>query len=150
MFKRSEHTNISIFIISQNHYQVPKRTIPDNSKFFHIFKLNNYRDVQNLYQDKIFKDYITNYKRRFDSYLVIEGFKRDFIQFISQIKTEFRYNTLIFHLKRYLLYSFEYFLPKLFKFSHFNEMKIKTISDKRYMNHEFYIKQPMQTFRNKV
>ena len=130
MFKRSEHNNLSIFIISQDHYQVPKRTIPDNSKIFHILKLNNYRDVQNLYQHKTFNDYNTKYKKRFDSYLVVGDFKRDFIQFTSQIKTKFRYNTSIFQLKRYLFYSFEYFLSKRSKFLHFNEMKIKTISDK--------------------
>ena len=150
MFKRSKHNSLSIFIISQDHYQVPKRTIPDNSKIFHILKLNNYRDVQNLYQHKTFNDYNTNCKKRFDSYLVVGDFKRDFIQFTSQIKTEFGYNSSIFHLKRYLLYSFENFLQKAFKFLLFNEMNNKTISDKRYMKHEFYVKQPLQMFRNKV
>ena len=74
---------------------------------FHVFKPKNYRDVQNLYQDKIFNDFITNYKKRFDSYLVIGDFKLGFIQFTPQNKTEFPYNTSIFHLKMYLLYSFE-------------------------------------------
>ena len=63
MFKRSKHNKLSVFIISQDHYQIPKRTIPDNSAIFHIFKLTNYRDVQNLYQDKVLNDYITNYKK---------------------------------------------------------------------------------------
>ena len=56
MFKRSRHTNISIFIINQNYYELPKRTIRANGNVFHIFKPNNFRDVQNLYQDKASMD----------------------------------------------------------------------------------------------
>ena len=56
MFKRSRHSNISIFIISQDYYELPKRTIRANGNVFHIFKPNNFRDVQNLYQDKASMD----------------------------------------------------------------------------------------------
>ena len=52
MFKRSRHDNLSIFIISQDYYELPKRHIRDNGNIFHIFKPNNFRDVVNLYQDK--------------------------------------------------------------------------------------------------
>ena len=52
MFKRSRHNNLSIFIISQDYYELPKRTIGANGNIYHIFKPNNFRDVQNLYQDK--------------------------------------------------------------------------------------------------
>ena len=51
MFKRSKH-NLSIFIISQDYYELPKRTIRANGIIYHIFKPNNLRDVINLYQDK--------------------------------------------------------------------------------------------------
>ena len=61
MFKRSKHNNLYIFIVSQDHYQLPKRAIPHNSTIFYNFKLHKYRDVQNLYQDKIFNDFITKY-----------------------------------------------------------------------------------------
>ena len=43
---------MSIFIISQDYYELPKRTIRANGNIYHTFKLNNSRDVQNLYQDK--------------------------------------------------------------------------------------------------
>ena len=56
LFKRSRHNNISIFIISQDYYDLPKRTIRANSNIFHIFKPNNIRDVQNLFQDKASMD----------------------------------------------------------------------------------------------
>ena len=56
MFKRSRHSNLSIFIISQDYCELPKRTIRANSNIYHIFKLNNFRDVQNLYQDKASMD----------------------------------------------------------------------------------------------
>ena len=53
MFKRSEHNNFSsTFIISQDYYEIPKRTIRATGIIYHIFKPKNFRDVQNLYQDK--------------------------------------------------------------------------------------------------
>ena len=52
MFKRSTYHNLSIFIISQNYYELPKKTIRANGNIYHIFKPNNSRDVQILYQDK--------------------------------------------------------------------------------------------------
>ena len=52
MFKRSRHNNISIFIINQDYYELSKRTIRCNGNIYHIFKPNNFRYVQNLYQDK--------------------------------------------------------------------------------------------------
>ena len=52
MFKRSRHNDLSIFIISQDYYELPKRNFRANCIIYHIFKQNNFRDVQNLYQDK--------------------------------------------------------------------------------------------------
>ena len=52
MFKRSRQKNLSIFIISQDNFEVSKKTIRCNGNICHIFKPNNFRDVINLYQDK--------------------------------------------------------------------------------------------------
>ena len=52
MFKRSRHNNLSVFFISQHFYQLPKRTMRANGNIYHIFKPNNFREVQNLYQNK--------------------------------------------------------------------------------------------------
>ena len=60
MLKRSRHNNLSIFIISQDFYEIPKRTIPANENIYHIFKPNIFRDVKNLYQDKASKDMTLN------------------------------------------------------------------------------------------
>ena len=68
MFKRGRHNNLSIFIISQDYYELSKKTIRANGKIFHLFKTNNYLDVRNNYQDKAsmdmtldeFKSLITN------------------------------------------------------------------------------------------
>ena len=60
MFKRGRHNNLSIFIISQDYYKSPKRTIRANGNVYHIFKPNNFRDVQNLYQDKVSMDLTLN------------------------------------------------------------------------------------------
>ena len=56
MFKRSRHNNLSIFIISQDYDELPKRTIRANGNIYHIFKPNNFLDVRNIYQDKASMD----------------------------------------------------------------------------------------------
>ena len=60
MFKRSRHNNLSIFIISQDYYELSKKTIRCNGNIYHIFKPNNFRDVQNLYQVKASMDMTLN------------------------------------------------------------------------------------------
>ena len=60
MFKRSRHNILSIFLISQDYYELSKRTIRCNGNIFHIFKPNNFRDVLNLYQDKSSMDMTLN------------------------------------------------------------------------------------------
>ena len=56
MFKRSRHNNLSIFIISQDYYELPKKTIRANGNIYNIFKPNNILDVRNNYQDKASMD----------------------------------------------------------------------------------------------
>ena len=56
MFKRGRHNNLSIFIISQDYYELPKVTIRCNGNVFHLCKPNNYLDVRNIYQDKASMD----------------------------------------------------------------------------------------------
>ena len=56
MFKRSRHNNLSIFKISQDYYELPKKTITANGNIYHIFKPNNFLDVLNIYQDKASMD----------------------------------------------------------------------------------------------
>ena len=56
MFKRSRHNNLYIFIISQDYYEIVNNTIRANGKIYHILDPNNFRDVSNIYQDKISVD----------------------------------------------------------------------------------------------
>ena len=56
MFKRSRNNNLSIFIISQDYSELPKKTIQANGSICHIFKPNNFLDVRNIYQDKASMD----------------------------------------------------------------------------------------------
>ena len=60
MFTRSRHSILSIFIISQDCYQIPKKTIRANGNIYHKFKPINIRDVQNLNQDKASMDMTLN------------------------------------------------------------------------------------------
>ena len=56
MFKGGRHNNLSIFILSQDYYELPKRPIRANGNIYHILKQKILRDVQKLYQDKAFID----------------------------------------------------------------------------------------------
>ena len=48
MFKRCRHNILSIFIISQDYHELPKRTIRANGNIYHILSPNSFRDVQNV------------------------------------------------------------------------------------------------------
>ena len=54
--KRSRHENLSIFIISQDYYELPKKTFKANGNIYDIFKANNFLDVRKIYQDKASMD----------------------------------------------------------------------------------------------
>ena len=56
MFKRSRHNKLSIFLITQDYYELPKRTIRANRSIYHIIKPNNFIDVRSIYQDKASMD----------------------------------------------------------------------------------------------
>ena len=56
LFKRSRHNNLSMFIFSQDCYELPKKTIRANGIVYHIFKPNKILDVRNIYQDKTSTD----------------------------------------------------------------------------------------------
>ena len=60
MFKHSRDNIFSISIISQDYYDLPKRTIRANGNIYHIFKPNSLRYVQSLYQDKASMDITFN------------------------------------------------------------------------------------------
>ena len=60
MFKRSRQANLSISIMSEDYYELSKKTIRCNGNIYLIFKPNNFRDVQNLYQDKASMDTTLN------------------------------------------------------------------------------------------
>ena len=45
---------------SQDYYELSKKTIRCNGNIYHMFKPNNFRDVQNLYQDETSMDKTPN------------------------------------------------------------------------------------------
>ena len=60
LFKQGRQINLSIFIISQDVYELRKKTIRANGSIYHIFKPNIFRDAQNLYQGKAIMDMTLN------------------------------------------------------------------------------------------
>ena len=82
--------------------------------------------------DKLYRDYITNHTEKIHLNLTKCCFKLAFNNFIPLIKNEFLYNTKFIHLKGYLLHWIENFILEGYNFFDTSEMKIKTISDKKY------------------
>ena len=68
MFKRSCHKNLTFFIISQDYYELPRRTIRANGNIYHIIEPKNYRDVLIIYQDKSSMDLTLNEFRLLNSF----------------------------------------------------------------------------------
>ena len=60
MCKQSTNNTISIFIFSQAYFEVPKGTNRALRSICHVFKPNNFREVQNFYQDKTSLDMTLN------------------------------------------------------------------------------------------
>ena len=52
MLEHGRHNNLSIFIRSQDYYELPNRTIRANGNIYHRFKLNNFLEVRIIYQDE--------------------------------------------------------------------------------------------------
>ena len=75
MFTRGRHNNLSIFIISQDYYELPKRTIRSNGNVFHLLKPNNYLDVRNICQDKASMDMKLNQYKFLTSTCWSKGFQ---------------------------------------------------------------------------
>ena len=60
MFKTSRHTNLSTFLISQDYYELAKKTIRADGNIYHMFKSNKFLDVRNIYPDKCSMDMTLN------------------------------------------------------------------------------------------
>ena len=60
MFKRSRHKNLSVFIISQDYNELPKKTVRANGNIYDIFKSNKFLHVRNICQDKFSMDMTLN------------------------------------------------------------------------------------------
>ena len=71
MLKRPRQYKLSTFIISQDFYELPMRTIRTNGIINHNFNLDNFRDVKNLYQDKALMDMTLNEFKYLTSILFI-------------------------------------------------------------------------------
>ena len=100
--------------------------------------------------DEIFQNYITQYNKKFDLYLVKCKFEVEFIIFTEFIKTEYFFNTSFVIMKKYLTYYIYRIISRGRKISHMSKMKIKTISNMGYMNYNYYLRQPMQKIERRL
>ena len=74
----------------------------DYDRCIHIEKTNKKTTYFKI--DKKFSDYVTNYNKIFDIYLVKSEFDVEFINFTDFIKTESFFNTSIVNMKKYSKY----------------------------------------------
>ena len=119
MFKRSRHKNSSIFIISQDYHELPKKTIRANGNNYHIFKPKNFRDVLNVYQDKSSTDMTLN-----ELNLLTSTWWNEKYQTLTIDMTEYKYTG------RYRLGLNSIFVPDTTPFQNFNVMNEYLVSCK--------------------
>ena len=60
MFKRPRYNILTVLMIIQNYYELPKRTSRANGNIYHIFKPNILRDVEDINRDKASMDMTLN------------------------------------------------------------------------------------------
>ena len=100
-----------------------------------------------------FNEVITNYNKKCDFYLIncdFKDFKLVFAnEFYPHIKSDLKTPHFL-PLKRFLLLSIDIFIETGQRFSHFDKTNITTIRNKRYMDHDFYLKLPMHMVELKM
>ena len=52
MFKKSRLEKLSVFVISPDYCQLPKKTLRANGHIYHNFKHNKSIDLENVHQDE--------------------------------------------------------------------------------------------------
>ena len=87
MFKRFGKNNVSIFIIGQDYYELPKQTSRAKGNMYHIFKPNELRFFQNRYQDKASMDLAPNDYKLITSTCWNKRYPRLTIDFIEDENT---------------------------------------------------------------
>ena len=75
LLKRSKHNNKPIFIVSEDHFELPQRAKRAKANIFHMFQRSNIRDFRILFLDKSRKDRVTDVLRILDSCSWIELFR---------------------------------------------------------------------------
>ena len=67
LFSRGRHNNLSLFVISQGFYSLPKDTIRENSSIIHHFITNNYCNVECLHRQLASTDMVIKEFKKFCS-----------------------------------------------------------------------------------
>ena len=96
-----------------------------------------------LHIEKILKNYVLEYYKKIEFYLIICKWKLHFSDTIVIVKSNTWYSVSAgYHLKNFLLTKIKYFERYGRNFSHISEMNITFISDLRNMTNEHYLNQP--------
>ena len=94
--------------------------------------------------DKILKDYVSTYNKKFDIYFIYCDFKIQFDNNSTRyLKTDYVHNIEIEKISQSLLDFIKYLDSKGYKFQNINQMKINTISDRCNMKYEYYLHPPV-------
>ena len=92
--------------------------------------------------ENILKNYIRDYNKKFEFYLVICKGKIHFSNFIVAVRSNRLYNHPYgFNLREFLLSKIKYYERRQHTFSHISQMNITFISDLRNMTYKHYLNQ---------
>ena len=99
-----------------------------------------------LHMEDILKNFVDDYNRKFEFYLISCKWKLRFSDTIIVVKSDRLYNNkrkyANWNLRTNLISKIEYFESYGHKFSHISEMKIVFITDLRNMTYDHYLKIP--------
>ena len=95
--------------------------------------------------DKIIKNYVTSYNKKFDVFFIkCDLYLVCINDFGIHIETHYVHNKDdLAKIKTELLYKLELLKQERYSFCHINEMIIKSITDKHWMTYNTYMQKPM-------
>ena len=101
--------------------------------------------------NKVLNDYISIHNKLFDISFLNFRFVIEFDNnFLTNIQTEYFYNTDLNNINRYLLYEIDCFKSRGQKIYNINQMTNNIISDRCNMTYERYINQPKTMCERKI
>ena len=96
-----------------------------------------------LHIENILKNYVLDYNKKFEFYLIKCKWKLHFSDTIINVESPTCYGIYNFYfLRDFLLSKINYFESNRYKFCHISEFNFTFITDQKNMTYEYYLTQP--------